>query len=136
MQLIMQIINYFVGSTMIIAAITVIVSSIIMRLYLIRKIERRLGKKLKFISAISQYDFIFGPAAEIIAYIIMKYLANKFFNKNISSVKWLHFEQYALENAGYKIEEAPKSEIFLPFLFAISGTWFFLGGALLYFKLV
>lgn len=136
MKIIMHILNYFIGFSTFAAMFSVLISATIMRFYIIGKIEKRLGEKVKFTTPSARVTPVFGCVVEFVPYVIIKYLISRFYKKDTPRIQRYYFEQIGLEKAGYNIEQAPSSEIFLPFFMMSCGFWMIFGLLLLYFKIV
>ena len=114
---------------------------IFFRIYIIPKIEKKLGQKLKCdtkIYKISVGANAFGKASEF-WYIAMKYFYFKI-KKQTTPPKGKYFERlfsyYTLDAMGYKIEEATRFEIFVSLVLCICPILFLIYVGLLYFKII
>ena len=109
-----------------------VITTMLLRLYVIRKIEKRLGQKLIFISPVSRVNPLFGSVVEVTLYITVKYFQARFYRKPLPHFKYYNFNNFALKHSSYNINDASSSEIFFSFCWILCDLWFMVGGLLLY----
>ena len=107
-----QILEFIISLSAMIAVFLGIITIAFLRIYIIRKIEKRLGRKLIFTSPVTLVNPLFGCALEVALYITVKYLQAEFYKKSLPHFKYYNFNNFALNHVDYSIQEASGSEIF------------------------
>ena len=102
---------------------------------IIPKMEKQIGKRLDFGQpALSIIPMFVAKVGQIYGYIVWKYTISKITKCPSTTVAF--FSTNPLQRVNYKVEDAPKFAIFMCFAEFFSGLWFFIGTALIYFKII
>ena len=135
-----QIIKFLILWLIMFATLFFIIGIIIFRVYIIPKIEKRLSQRLSCNSTLYKISIganAYGKSSEF-WYIAIKYLYSKitkdYYVKNRYFKRF--FSYYALDVAGYKIEEATKLEVYMSLFLCICIIVFIISALLFYFKIL